>query len=367
MIVRGVGMVAPGGVGTRAWEAAVLSGIAPAPAPVSLPLGGGRTAFVHAVPEGFGAAEPALRKVRRADRFSRMAVLAAVEALHDAGGDPPSGARTGLILTTAFGPHATVFRLLDELLDFGDAGVSPTLFSQSVHGAAASTVATVLDLRGPAATLTRLAAPFHEGVRLARAWLDAGRCDAVLLGAVDELSPVLRYLCDARLSPSTDGRLAPLSFADRPPVVPGEGAAFLLLAPDGGAAGAGGPSLAVSTDRPLPGAPDLLLVDGGALSLDETGLRALVAGAPCVSTCASLAGSTKIGAAFHAAAAVLMIRRQTVGPCPADVPGGDLPIPRSAIRRDLGIVRVAGCDCGGRPAWLDLCRGAGAPRDEVAT
>jgi 3-oxoacyl-[acyl-carrier-protein] synthase II len=370
MNVLGVGVVAAGGVGTRAWAASVLAGTPPAAVSEPLPLGAGRAAPVLKVPADFGDGEPALRKVRRADRFSRMAVLAAMEALRDAGEVPLPAGRTGLILTTAFGPHSTVFRLLDELLDFGDAGVSPTLFSQSVHGAAVSTVATALDLRGPASTLTRLSFAFHEGVRMARAWLDAARCDAVLLGAVDELSPVLRHVCDLRLSPAAEGRLRPLSFSATPPVVPGEGAAFFLLSR--AAAGAGPRvSLAASTGRPFPGDPDLLLVDGGALSGDETAYRTLVAGAPCVSACAPFFGSMKIGAAFHAAAAVLMIRQQVVGACPDAGSAGGLPVPRETGRRRLDAVRVVSCDCAGRPAWVELRREPGSdacpPINEVAT
>ncbi len=374
MNVLGVGVVAAGGMGTRAWTASLLAGTPPAAAPEPLPLGDGRAAPVLKVPDGFGDGEPALRKVRRADHFSRMAVLAAVEALRDAGDLPLAPGRTGLILTTAFGPHSTVFRLLDELLDFGDTGVSPTLFSQSVHGAAVSTVATTLGLRGPATTLTRLSFAFHEGVRMARAWLDAGRCDAVLLGAVDELSPVLRHVCDHRLARATDGRLLPLSFQASPPVVPGEGAAFLLLAREttpGGRAAGPGVSLASSTGRSFPGDPDLLLVDGGALSGDETAYRALVAGAPCVSACAPFFGSTKVGAAFHAAAAALMIRHQRVGACPEAGAAEWVPVPRESAGRLLDVVRVVSCDCAGRPAWMELRRtpgpGASPPIREVAT
>ena len=42
---------------------------------------------------------------------------------------------------TAFGPHGTVFRYVNEMLEFGDAKASPTVFSQSVHAAAASMIA----------------------------------------------------------------------------------------------------------------------------------------------------------------------------------------------------------------------------------
>ncbi len=47
-------------------------------------------------------------------------------------------------MATAFGPHVTTFNFLDDILDHGDAAVSPTTFSNSVHNAAASYIAMAL-------------------------------------------------------------------------------------------------------------------------------------------------------------------------------------------------------------------------------
>ena len=68
-----------------------------------------------------------------------------------------------------------------EVLEFGDEQASPTVFSQSVHAAAASMVAAAAHLHGPTLTVADLAFPFEEALVLADAWLAADRCDAVLV------------------------------------------------------------------------------------------------------------------------------------------------------------------------------------------
>ena len=72
-----------------------------------------------------------------------MAVLAAGDALADSGIEDKAKRNIGMIVATAFGPHVTTFGFLDDILDHGDAAVSPTTFSNSVHNAAASYITTV--------------------------------------------------------------------------------------------------------------------------------------------------------------------------------------------------------------------------------
>jgi 3-oxoacyl-[acyl-carrier-protein] synthase II len=78
------------------------------------------------------------KKIRRADRFSRMALISAYDAYTDSNISVHDRGKLGIILSTAFGPHTTTFGFIDDILDFGDSSVSPTKFSNSVHNAAAS-------------------------------------------------------------------------------------------------------------------------------------------------------------------------------------------------------------------------------------
>jgi len=159
-----------------------------------------------------------IKKLRRAGRLSKMAVLAAHDALRGVAADPE---RMGLVFATALGPHPTTFGFLDDIIQYGDANVSPTTFSNSVHNAPAAYVAETAGIRGPTLTVTRFFHAFHEALRLAECWLDEGRCDQVLVGAAEEHGEVLQYVLDT-MQPGSGDRMTN-------PLVPGEGSVFFLL------------------------------------------------------------------------------------------------------------------------------------------
>ena len=165
--------------------------------------------------------DPSLsRNLRRADRFTRMAVMAATDAWKAAEkwleGIAPE--RVGIILSSGLGPHCRGFKFLDGMLEEGDSAASPTDFSHSVHGAACAYITALLDIRGPSLTLTDFEEGFEQAVMLAQTWLNQGACDRVLLGAVEELGEVLLHCMDRILGEPSQ-------------IAPGEGAMFLLLGP----------------------------------------------------------------------------------------------------------------------------------------
>jgi hypothetical protein len=164
------------------------------------------------------ALDPSLgAQMRRADRFTKMAVAAATDAWRSAGVAGVAPERAGLFFASGFGPHCRGFKFLDGILEMGDMAASPTDFSHSVHGAASAYISQLLDLRGPQLNSTDFEIGFEESIRLAQCWLNEGACDRVLLGAAEELGEV--YLsCAKRI------------LGDQAGIVPGEGAVFLLLA-----------------------------------------------------------------------------------------------------------------------------------------
>lgn len=161
--------------------------------------------------------------MRRADRFSKMAVLAAYDAVAESGVEFERPERVGIIFATAFGPHNTTFHFLDDILDYGDGGVSPTIFSHSVHNAAVSYISRALGIKGLTWTVTCFNDPFGEAIALAQDWLDESRCDQVLLGGGDECGTVMEYICNEKLPIAEDGRVGESAY------VPGEGMAFFLV------------------------------------------------------------------------------------------------------------------------------------------
>ena len=165
------------------------------------------------------------RALRRAGRFPRMAVLAAMDAWDaaGAGGQDVAMDRVGLIVATGLGPHERTFKFLDGILDCGDNSASPTDFSHSVHNAAAAYVTEILGWRGRSCTVTDFSAGFEQAVLLAQVWLAEGACDRVVVGAVEELGDVLLSLLPRMLASAS------ISID----VAAGEGACFLTLGRDG--------------------------------------------------------------------------------------------------------------------------------------
>jgi len=117
---------------------------------------------------------------RRANRFSKLALLAA-RALGEIKNE-----RLGLIVGTALGPHESTSQVHNDMMDFGDANVSPTAFSHSVHNVAAAYIAQALNIHGPCLTVTDFENVAERCRELAHCWLADGTCDAVLVVTLDE-------------------------------------------------------------------------------------------------------------------------------------------------------------------------------------
>ena len=73
-------------------------------------------------------------RFRRADRYTSLCVCAA-DALFEGHAPSPD---TALITVSSFGPSATAFQTIEEILDLPAEEVSPTKFSHSVENAACS-------------------------------------------------------------------------------------------------------------------------------------------------------------------------------------------------------------------------------------
>ncbi|CAN5513539.1 hypothetical protein BH10PLA1_BH10PLA1_09220 [soil metagenome] len=202
------------------------------------------------VPDEFLADPATNKRLRRADRFTRMAVIAASDAWASA---QPSLAgvpmeRIGLIVASGFGPHGRGFKFLDGILDHGDDAALPTDFSHSVHGAPAAYITELLGMRGPSLSVTDFVSGFEQSVQLAQCWIEQGACDRVLVGVVEELGEVLLH-CAGRL----------LNHDQR--VIPGEGAVFWMLGR------AELPGLATLGAGPVPQSVDLLIRESPAIGL----------------------------------------------------------------------------------------------------
>jgi 3-oxoacyl-[acyl-carrier-protein] synthase II len=356
MKIAGMGVVFARGRGIDALEQALKQGWVPPVERVSPGVGQERTPS-YCVDQASMADKAVLKRMRRADRFSRMAALAAWDAAADAGvPDQAGGADLGIILATAFGPQATAFRFLDEIMDHGDGRASPTLFSHSVHNAAASYVASALNSQGPTLTVTQFSFSFHQALLLADAWLEEGRCERVLVGSVEEGGSVLEYIFRRKLRTPEDGRIRPFGFSASPAAVPGEGSVFLMLSRDdapGGHCRIAGVSFDDGADA---GTADLYLLDADGMSGDERDYGRIAGREVVIAGYSPLFGSMMTGSAFHCATAALILTRQTRYACPVqDNPHGAR-ICAETGEVETGTIRCIRYDCQRERAVIELER-----------
>lgn len=220
MVIRGIGVVGGFGIGNaalaRALEQGDIQDAAARGAPVRVDAAAVQDALARHVDK---------RKLRRLDLFSRMAALAAFLALEDAGLAGQNCEALPVIVATGYGPAQTTFEFLDSLIDHGDRLASPTLFSHSVHNAAAANIALLLGATGPSLTVSQFDRPFASALRTAQAWLVEGRIESALVGGVDAYCEVLGY-CWKRMREERGP-------GEAPGEAPGEGAAFFLLGKEG--------------------------------------------------------------------------------------------------------------------------------------
>ena len=169
------------------------------------------------------------KALRRIDHFSQLALTGAFLAINDAGGvDSLDRHSTGLVICSGYGSAKTTFSFLDSLIDFGDTCASPTLFSNSVHNAAAGHISILLGLEGPCLTVSQFEMSVPSGLLSAMQWLDEGRVDKVLFGAVDEYCNVLGYCYQRYYGRRDDLEMSPF-VPDQQTAVPAEGAVFFIL------------------------------------------------------------------------------------------------------------------------------------------
>jgi 3-oxoacyl-[acyl-carrier-protein] synthase II len=221
VVVTGIGVVAPCGIGRDAFWAGLLG---PAPS------GPRRVSGEFDPTPLYGPKE-----VRRVDRFTQFAAVAADEAIRDAGGldgerglgaDPD---RTGVFIGTGVGGIETLDLQVQVRLERGERRVSPFLVPMMMGNRAAADVSMRYGFRGPCeTTVTACAAGTHSvsnGARL----IATGRCDVVIAGSAEAaMTPTSTAAFANMTALSTSGISRPFDIK-RDGFVMGEGAAVLVL------------------------------------------------------------------------------------------------------------------------------------------
>ncbi|MCX4967753.1 beta-ketoacyl-[acyl-carrier-protein] synthase family protein [Streptomyces sp. NBC_00654] len=209
------------------------------------------------------------RSVWRMARFVKLAVVAARQAVADAGFDPArwDGTRVGVVLGVGVGGVSVLVDNAARLASGGPDAVSPLLVPMMIPNAAAGEVAIALKAYGPSLAPATACASGATAIAVARDLLIGGSCDVVVAGGAESVLTPLVVTAFARmgaLSTRNDdpaGASRPFA-ADRDGFVIGEGAAMLVLERADGARARGGRPRALltgagsSTDAHHPTAPE---------------------------------------------------------------------------------------------------------------
>ncbi|HEX2070941.1 MAG TPA: beta-ketoacyl-ACP synthase II [Thermoleophilaceae bacterium] len=237
VVITGVGAVTPLGVGADAlierWSAGECG------------IAGGLGACRDFEP----AALLDRRAARRSDRFTQLALVAAAEALAQAGWDDATTAvpaeRAGCVIGTGIGGIGTIESQHDVLRDRGAASVAPLGIPLLMANAASGSVAMRHALKGQCyGTVSACAAGAHAigaGLRM----VQHGDADACVVGGAESaLTPLAKAAFAAMAATSPSGVSRPFD-ARRDGFVMGEGAGALVLETEDGARERGAEPLAL--------------------------------------------------------------------------------------------------------------------------
>ena len=127
------------------------------------------------------------REARRMDIFSRYAIVAAVQALDDAGLPPErlDPDRTGVLLGVGFGGLDTLEAEFAHLFKRGPRGVHPLLVPKMISNIAAGHIAIRINARGPSYTVVSACASANDAIGEAYRWIKDGATDVILGGGTE--------------------------------------------------------------------------------------------------------------------------------------------------------------------------------------
>jgi 3-oxoacyl-[acyl-carrier-protein] synthase II len=231
--ITGIGLVTPAGIGVRDnWERVVAARSAAATDPE---LTGLPVTTACRVP-AFRAEELGVPGAWQWDRYAQLAMVAAGEALRDAGLEPHAWedpSRVAVVIGSGAGGTATMEAQHAVLIEQGPAAVSPLTLPMGLLNMAAGQVAIQLGARGPCLAPCTACASGATAIGIARDLLRSGAADIVIAGGTE--APVTALFVSAfsrmrALSRRPDPEAASRPFdAARDGFVLGEGAGIFVL------------------------------------------------------------------------------------------------------------------------------------------
>lgn len=221
VVITGVGAVTPLGIGSD-------------------PLIDRWLAGDSGIADGFGRCldfDPAdflsKKEVRRADRFTQMAIVAGDEAVKQAFGEegtlPYDPYRVGCVIATGIGGLVSLEREQEKLITKGPKAVSPLAVPLMMGNAAAAAVSMRHGLQGHSYAVSSACAAGNNGIGDAARIIQVGDADAMVTGGAEAcITGVATSAFAAMEATSASGISRPFD-ARRDGFVMGEGAGVLIL------------------------------------------------------------------------------------------------------------------------------------------
>lgn len=226
VVITGLGAVTPLGVGARTLHERWAAG--------ECGIVGGEGACIDFQPSEFLS----VKEVRRLDRFSQFAIVAAQEAVGQAGwngGLPYDSLRVGCVIGTGIGGIQTVIAQHDVLRDKGAKMVSPLGIPQLMANAATAAVSMKHGLQGQAYGVVSACSGGAHAIGSAMRMIQYGDADAVVAGGAEAALTTFASASFAAMQAlSPTGTSRPFD-ARRDGFVMGEGAGVLVLEEAGAA------------------------------------------------------------------------------------------------------------------------------------
>ncbi|MGW7050677.1 beta-ketoacyl-[acyl-carrier-protein] synthase family protein [Streptomyces sp. NPDC054887] len=237
--VTGLGLVTAAGVGVPdTWRNVTEGRVRPASVGAREELRDLPCDFMYAVPaEDLDTAQAlGVAAQRLMDRFSQLAVLAAREAVADAGLDPAvwDGGRVAVVIGSAHGGLPFYDEQHTALTAKGPRRVSPKLAPLTVVNGAASSVCMDLGARGPSQAVSTACSSGTVAIGTAHQMLRTGACDIVVAGGAESVCSRLLIASACQMRAVSTRRDDPAAAcrpfdADRDGFVVGEGAGLLVM------------------------------------------------------------------------------------------------------------------------------------------
>ncbi|MGH2877141.1 MAG: beta-ketoacyl-[acyl-carrier-protein] synthase family protein, partial [Solirubrobacteraceae bacterium] len=173
-----------------------------------------------------------VKEARRLDRFSQFAVVAAGEAIAQAGweSEPPyDPLRVGCVIATGIGGQATIEAQIDVMRERGTKAVSPLSIPQYMPNAAAAAVTMRHALRGQSYGVVSACASGAHAVGSALRMIQYGDADAVVCGGAEASLTDFGAACFRSMQALSETGLSRPFDLRRDGFVMGEGAGVLVL------------------------------------------------------------------------------------------------------------------------------------------